>query len=834
MGDSDDEVQQRCRNIRNVEPGLIQDLQQMLHGCNKYIRSFKAALEMVSCDEGFRVVIRDNIKPSDGHRGRYNAPTSDEVAILIVGQDFEKRDIILHSRDNKLQRVSEIHRSYDALQYPLLFPLGEDGYGIHIPQYDPEAMEPNFKKTVSAMNFYAYRMMIRVDQTNHLHLFRQLSNQYWVDMFAKVESERLSFIRFNQKKLRVENYCHLKDAINNDGDVNNIGQLVILPSSFIGGPRYMHERTQDAMTYVRKYGRPDLFITFTCNPKWKEIEDELFLGQKPHDRHDIVSRVFNLKLRSLMDLLTKGEIFGSVQCHMYSIEWQKRGLPHAHILLWLQNKLSPNEIDDFISAEIPDAQKDPLLHEIIKCNMIHGPCGPLNKTSSCMQDGKCTKRYPRNFMRQTRTGTDGYPTYRRRAPEDGGLTLEKTIRGTKHIVDNRWVVPFCPVLSRSFNAHINVEFCSSVKSIKYVCKYINKGSDQASFALGKENDEIERYQTGRYISTSEAVWRILGLDIHNRFPTVVHLAVHLENGQRVYFTEENAALKVNEPPRTTLTEFFRLCETDDFARTLYYHEVPTYYTWDDKKFSRRKQGEPCYPGVRKSSALGRVYTVHPNNSECYFLRMLLHKIKGPTSFESLKQGHLTYQAACRALGLLEDDNHWTETLKEAAVSQSPSIMRDLFVIMLAFCQVADPQFLWDNHKDDLTEDILHRLQVQFPHLSIQYNKEIYNEGLISINNKLRMTVGKSLEDYGFPRIEDNHISRDSDYLRESAYNIQELSRFIDENESRLLPEQEVVYKRILDTVNSGLGTLYFLMPLEEQEKRSSQIYFFQKSDLRTD
>ncbi|GFQ95754.1 helitron_like_N domain-containing protein [Trichonephila clavata] len=73
----------------------------------------------------------------------------------------------------------------------------------------------------------------------------------------------------------------------------------------------MHERTQDAMTYVRNYGRPDLFITFTCNPAWPEIENELHLGQKPHNRHDLLARVFHGKLKILMNLITKGKIFWS-------------------------------------------------------------------------------------------------------------------------------------------------------------------------------------------------------------------------------------------------------------------------------------------------------------------------------------------------------------------------------------------------------------------------------------------------------------------------------------------------------------------------------------------
>ena len=64
----------------------------------------------------------------------------------------------------------------------------------------------------------------------------------------------------------------------------------------------MHERTQDAMTYVRTYGRPDLFFTFTCNPKWTEIQQELKPKQMTHHRHDIVARVFRQKLLLMIKL----------------------------------------------------------------------------------------------------------------------------------------------------------------------------------------------------------------------------------------------------------------------------------------------------------------------------------------------------------------------------------------------------------------------------------------------------------------------------------------------------------------------------------------------------
>ena len=120
---------------------------------------------------------------------------------------------------------------------------------------------------------------------------------------------------------------------------------------------------------------------------------------------------------------------------------------------------------------------------------------------------------------------------------------------------------------------------------------------------------------------------------------LLHTCVHLENGQRVFFHEGNAQERAQIPPQTTLTAFFQLCQQDEFAKTLLYSQVPRYYTWQTNKvWQRRKTGRPVegYPGVKSTPALGRVYTVHPGNSECFHLRLLLHTMHGPTSFTELR------------------------------------------------------------------------------------------------------------------------------------------------------------------------------------------------------
>ena len=104
-----------------------------------------------------------------------------------------------------------------------------------------------------------------------------------------------------------------------------IGRRIILPSSYTGGERYYRRRFQDALAIVRKFGKPDFFITFTCNPEWPEILSELKQNQKPNDRPDICVRVFKQKLDKLMKALTSQRLLGEVIAHVHVVEFQKRG-----------------------------------------------------------------------------------------------------------------------------------------------------------------------------------------------------------------------------------------------------------------------------------------------------------------------------------------------------------------------------------------------------------------------------------------------------------------------------------------------------------------------------
>ncbi|GBM38716.1 hypothetical protein AVEN_263220-1 [Araneus ventricosus] len=195
-----------------------------------------------------------------------------------------------------------------------------------------------------------------------------------------------------KKPLRIENYKGLLDSLNSPALNQGVrtGKLIIIPSTFQGSPRYMHQNYQDAMAMVRKFGRPDLFVTFTCKPTWVDILNGLEGPQRLEDRPDIVVRVFKMKLTEHLDDIIKRNLFGRVTSYIHVIEFQERGLPHAHILLTLDtySKIrTKDDIDKYVSAELPDPIADPTLFQIITRRMIHGPCGTLNPNSPCMREG---------------------------------------------------------------------------------------------------------------------------------------------------------------------------------------------------------------------------------------------------------------------------------------------------------------------------------------------------------------------------------------------------------------------------------------------------------------
>ena len=435
-------VESRMQNSANsnCRPDIMQMIQQIMDTVSPYAAAYKHMYQVEQ--EQIRrfgihaKAVKMIIKRGHDQR-RYNAPRHDEVAAVFVGDDgappFE-RDITVYPRDEPCKIISYMSANCDPMTYPLLFPRGELGW-IHGAQHIAEHSTSK-RHTITLLQFYSYRLAIR-QSFNAIHHGGKLFQQYVVDAYVKTESSRLDYIRRNQCALRVEMYQGLMDHLYSEANRLNIqpGKMIILPSTFNGSPRAMQQNYQDAMAIVSKFGKPDLFLTFTCNPKCQAITENLPDGVKVEDRPDLVARVFKRQLQELLCDIRNNHVLGRPIAMVYVIEFQKRGLPHCHILIILDqhSKLrDSNDIDSIISAEIPNANEDPHLYNIIKSCMMHGPCGIHNPNSTCMDNGVCTKNFPKEFNDETILSVNGYPQYRRR--NNGRNVL---IRGIQ--LDNRYV-----------------------------------------------------------------------------------------------------------------------------------------------------------------------------------------------------------------------------------------------------------------------------------------------------------------------------------------------------------------------------------------------------------
>ncbi|XP_074359697.1 uncharacterized protein LOC141699747 [Apium graveolens] len=228
---------------------------------------------------------------------------------------------------------------------------------------------------------------------------------------------------------------------------------------------------------------------------------------------------------------------------MYVIEFQKRRLPHTYMLIWLHHDDRPNtieQIDDLESAEIPHKETDQAGYNGVKNYMIHGPCGQDFSYSPCMSDGKCGRHFPKRYNGHTFFDDCGFPVYRRRR-------MDRTVEKNKQQLDNQFVVPYNRDLLLYFQCHMNLEICNNSRSLKYLFKYCLKGYDTTTMMIwrkkgltlnsekGKTIDEVRHFLDGRYVCASEAARRLLGYDIHYRYPSIERLPVHVEGGKNVTF-----------------------------------------------------------------------------------------------------------------------------------------------------------------------------------------------------------------------------------------------------------------------------------------------------------
>lgn len=219
-------------------------------------------------------------------------------------------------------------------------------------------------------------------------------------------------------------------------------------------------------------------------------------------------------------------------------------------------------------------------------------------------------------------------------------------------------------------------------------------------------NEISNFIDARYISASEACWRIFHYELHNRSPAIQHLAIHLPNQETVVYKVGNALQSLEHAKNTTLTAWFEINAHDPSAREILYHNFPEHFTWDStvSKWKHRKKG----------NVIGRLYQVNPTEGERFYLRLLLHHIPGCKSFEDLRTLDngticISFKEAALKRGFIQDDQEWKDCLHEATYTATPSqLRRSLFITILIFCEPANHLLLWEKFNTHMSEDFLYQ------------------------------------------------------------------------------------------------------------------------------
>ena len=174
-----------------------------------------------------------------------------------------------------------------------------------------------------------------------------------------------------------------------------------------------------------------------------------------------------------------------------------------------------------------------------------------------------------------------------------------------------------------YQSHINVEICGSVQAVKYIHKYVYKGTDRTTLAVSNTDDEISRYVQARYVSSPEAIWRLFEFSTHQEFPPVQQLAVHLKGEQPVYFPDDLSSQELAEKRDTahsTLMAYFEYNTENPNGPKYLCSEFPAHFVWNQgiRKWTIRKRG---------ADRIGRMYHCSPSAGERFYLRLLLTVVR---------------------------------------------------------------------------------------------------------------------------------------------------------------------------------------------------------------
>ena len=310
--DPDDAAARRSDVVGNFAGVLRQPVFHMLHELLLRYNPWVQQLVASATDDTPNVVWQSDIDVSG-------------MVIGAVVAEPGSRSIVIQKRSAaRPEFISDGHALYHTLAYPLLFPTGRPGWHDHMMSWD---VNTGRQQRVTLLQWSRHLLMHR-DTVTFIQKCERLSLEFYCDMYAQHEARLAAFhsLPRQQAMYRCASYAAVHDQLQRDGgdnsNLNNVGRPMILPSSFVGSPRFYHQLYLDAMALPCRYHKPDLFITITCNPNWPEIAAAVPAGSHWRFHPDIVGRAFMMKFKSILAEITEDEIFGPVLAFVWRVEWQ--------------------------------------------------------------------------------------------------------------------------------------------------------------------------------------------------------------------------------------------------------------------------------------------------------------------------------------------------------------------------------------------------------------------------------------------------------------------------------------------------------------------------------
>ena len=662
--------------------------------------------------------------------------------------------------------------------------------------------------------------------TNRFQLMNRLSQTYLVDSISRAIDYRLRFHRYHQKDLF---------GIGADDDNENIqeehdgkSKKTFLSQSMHGSRRHLRSLAKNALALVSEFGRPSLFITLTCNPYWPEIIERLLPGQTAFDRGDVVCQVFYRKLQAILKNMRDGKYFKvnnstreyhKIQFEVRVIEYQRRGLPHAHLVFKFQDQFMPRYedkpalaawIDQHICAAYPSIisdeqplepgenyEQDTVYAEIVRSHMLH-KCFPASNGGCKNENDVCTKGFDSNIITNvTLFDQRGFPQYKR--------PTTKSIN----------VVPHQRQILKDWNGHANVEFAGSTYTVIYLYKYLFKGSKSVKLRLSNaddinDNDEINLYLRGRYLCSMDCYWRILG---HETYPAPSP-AVRIIK----VVTEQRSMQSIADGKIPDIVVYFY---RPNDLHNLKYTELFNIYTWTYQRparFQENNQGNYIIKvqnnprniylckRANHQQSITRLEAISVTAGELFFLRLILYNYPKKNYADCREFNNVTYttyQQAAVAAGIVKDNDEVYTCFVEAEHFQdsTPAELRTLFVIstLQGFPTLRILQE--DRFKRLMYDDFLHNY-------SPINHQAAWNDLLCDFSNRFE-SDGKNMKDYGLPQParmkSELEIERNKYEVNEQLRLYRKLCENIPNTN-----EQQLIFNEIVNAVDQQLTRIYYI------------------------